>query len=91
MKRVFVVVVVLAVSYLYINLSTQIPVTQFNRRCGDYSGRDAELKCVLSSTVETLRSHVQMPEWCTVASFLGSFAKLRKATVSFVVCVCPSA
>jgi hypothetical protein len=31
------------------------------------------------------------PEKSVSSSFLGEFAKLRKATISFVVSVCPSA
>jgi len=31
------------------------------------------------------------PSSCSVCAFLGAFAKLRKATISFVMSVCPSA
>ena len=34
--------------------------------------------------------HLKVKAKVYAVPFLGAFAKLRKATVSFVVCVCPS-
>jgi hypothetical protein len=33
---------------------------------------------------------VQILHFLELVSFLGAFANLRKATISFVMCVCPS-
>jgi hypothetical protein len=53
----------------------------------DVDGFDASTSILILRTQE---NSVTIRDNSVSSSFLGEFAKLRKATISFVVCVCPS-